>query len=76
MNNCYRKSYPYSMFNMNKNAKLGNVLVTWPCVVCDGNAMVGILGEAGWGEWEGGWSGRSHTSDHCAHIHSVQCIPV
>ena len=36
-------------------------------VVCDGSEMVGILG----GEWVGGWSGRSHTSVHCAHICSM-----
>ena len=25
-------------------------------VVCDGSVMVGKMGEAGWGEWVGGWS--------------------
>ena len=45
-------------------------------VVCDGSVMVGKMGEAGWGEWAGGWSGRSHISDHCAHINSAQSIPV
>ena len=30
------------------------------------------MGEVGWGKWVGGWSGRSHISDHCAHINSVQ----
>ena len=45
-------------------------------VVCDGSVMVGNLGEAGWGEWVGGWSGRSHINDHCARTNSGQCIPV
>ena len=59
------------------NAKLGNVLVTWPCGVgweCNGGEK---WGEAGWGEMGGGdWSGRSHINDHCARINSAQCIPV
>ena len=38
-------------------------------VVCDGSVMVGKWGEAGWGEWVGGWSGRSHINDHCARTH-------
>ena len=45
-------------------------------VVCDGSVMVGILGGGWLGRMGGGWSGRSHISDHCAHINSVQCIPV
>ena len=46
-------------------------------VVCDGSVMVGKMGgEVGWGEWVGGWSGRSHINDHCARINSAQCIPV
>ena len=36
-------------------------------VVCDGSVIVGILGGGWLGEWVGGWSGRSHTSDQCAH---------
>ena len=53
MNNCYRKLYPYSMYNINKNAKLGNVLVTWPCGVqweCNGGYLGGRL--VGQMEWE------------------------
>ena len=53
MNNCYRKLYPYSMYNISKNAKLGNVLVTWPCGVqweCNGGDLGG--GVVGQMEWE------------------------
>ena len=45
-------------------------------VVYDGSVMAGIWGEVGWGEWVGGWSGRLHINDHCAHINPAQCIPV
>ena len=45
-------------------------------VMCDGSVMVGKWGEAGWGEWAGGWNGRSHINDHCARINSAQSIPV
>ena len=41
------------------NAKLGNVLVTWPCV-CDGSVMVGKMG----GGWLGGMGGMEWEITH------------
>ena len=33
MNNCYGKTYIHTVMYNKTNAKLGSVLVTWPCGV-------------------------------------------
>ena len=70
-NDCHRKLYPYSMYQTNK--KMLSWVMCWlqDHMVGDGSVMVGIWGVVGWGEWMGGWSGRSLASVHCASIYSM-----